>query len=71
MVSMIFIFALSHRPEDVMNSYYKNVYIKPYCRMGPYIIGILVGYLILHKKELTLTKVIIFFSLNNFDSLIY
>lgn len=57
-------FIISHRPIDIVNAYYKNVYIKPYCRMGPYIIGILVGYLILHKKELLLNRVIIVFNSN-------
>ncbi|XP_035206228.1 nose resistant to fluoxetine protein 6-like [Stegodyphus dumicola] len=40
----------------VINDYYKNVYIKPYCRMGPYIVGIAVGYYLLHKKELPLSR---------------
>ncbi|GBM54713.1 Nose resistant to fluoxetine protein 6 [Araneus ventricosus] len=43
-------------PAELVNDYYKNVYIKTYCRMGPYIIGIAVGYLFLHKKELILSK---------------
>ncbi|KFM82164.1 Nose resistant to fluoxetine protein 6, partial [Stegodyphus mimosarum] len=43
-------------PLAVVNDYYKNVYIKPYCRMGPYIVGIAVGYYLLHKKELPLSR---------------
>lgn len=50
----------SFREQDIVNSYYKNVYIKPYCRIGPYIVGILVGYMLLHKKELILKKVLFF-----------
>ncbi|GIX84227.1 nose resistant to fluoxetine protein 6 [Caerostris extrusa] len=46
-------------PLDVVNAYYKNVYIKPYCRIGPYIIGIAVGYFLLNNKELVLKKKIV------------
>ncbi|GIY54443.1 nose resistant to fluoxetine protein 6 [Caerostris darwini] len=46
-------------PSDVVNAYYKNVYIKPYCRIGPYIIGIAVGYFLLNNKELVLKKKIV------------
>ena len=30
-------------PLSIMNSYYRNIYIKPYCRIGPYLIGILLA----------------------------
>ncbi|XP_054707716.1 nose resistant to fluoxetine protein 6-like isoform X2 [Uloborus diversus] len=46
-------------PLELVNKYYREVYIKPYCRMGPYIIGIAVGYFLLHKKELVLKKKIV------------
>ncbi|GFU45895.1 nose resistant to fluoxetine protein 6 [Nephila pilipes] len=46
-------------PLNKMNEYYKNVYIKPYCRMGPYIVGIGIAYLLLHHKELDLKKRIV------------
>ncbi|OTF70756.1 hypothetical protein BLA29_007079 [Euroglyphus maynei] len=29
---------------NTLNSYYKHVYIKPYCRIGPYMIGLLLAY---------------------------
>lgn len=36
--------SLSRSPLDIINSYYQNIYIKPYCRIGPYIVGILLAY---------------------------
>ncbi|PRD30003.1 UNVERIFIED_CONTAM: nrf-6 [Trichonephila clavipes] len=44
-------------PLDVMNQYYKYVYIKPYCRMGPYIVGIGLADFILHYKELNIKRI--------------
>lgn len=38
-------------PTDLMNEYYANVYIKPYCRMGPYLVGILLGYMMYDLNE--------------------
>ncbi|RWS12604.1 hypothetical protein B4U79_11987 [Dinothrombium tinctorium] len=34
------------RPLNVMNEYYGKIYIKPYCRVGPYLVGIALGYII-------------------------
>ncbi|XP_067118598.1 nose resistant to fluoxetine protein 6-like [Centruroides vittatus] len=35
--------------NDFMN-YYNDIYVKPYCRIGPYLVGILTGYA-LHKAK--------------------
>ncbi|XP_042912013.1 nose resistant to fluoxetine protein 6-like [Parasteatoda tepidariorum] len=43
-------------PLDLVNEYYKNVYIKPYCRMGPFIVGMAIGYFMYKKKECVLNK---------------
>lgn len=53
-------------PQEVSNEFSSNVYIKPYCRMGPYLIGMLFGYflsvnpggLVLSKKFLVLGWVV-------------
>ncbi|XP_062572908.1 nose resistant to fluoxetine protein 6-like [Saccostrea cucullata] len=36
--------------QDATLHYFKDYYIKPWCRMGPYIIGILFGYLLFKTK---------------------
>ncbi|CAN7937025.1 unnamed protein product [Ixodes hexagonus] len=33
-------------PIEKMNDYMRDVYIKPYCRVGPFLVGMLVGYVI-------------------------
>lgn len=33
-------------PIEKMNDYMRDVYIKPYCRIGPFLVGMLVGYFI-------------------------
>ncbi|XP_076316444.1 nose resistant to fluoxetine protein 6-like isoform X2 [Tachypleus tridentatus] len=33
-------------PETVMNTYSSMVYIKPYCRMGPFLVGVTLGYIL-------------------------
>ncbi|KAF7493708.1 Nose resistant to fluoxetine protein 6 [Sarcoptes scabiei] len=44
-------------PLDVINSYYQNIYIKPYCRIGPYLIGLLLAYaIIINQNSRKLTK---------------
>lgn len=43
-----------------LNEYYGMIYIKPYCRIGPYAIGMLFGYYFIHKghaKTLKISKV--------------
>ncbi|XP_074595938.1 nose resistant to fluoxetine protein 6-like [Brevipalpus obovatus] len=32
--------------QEVLNNYYGSIYIKPWCRLGPYVVGIILGYLI-------------------------
>lgn len=55
-----------NRPLDVINSYYQNIYIKPYCRIGPYLIGLLLAYaIIINQNSRKLTKVIFEKSLIN------
>lgn len=41
---------------DVVNAYYKHVYIKPYCRMGPYIVGMGTACFLHRHKELNIKK---------------
>ncbi|XP_048774648.2 nose resistant to fluoxetine protein 6-like [Ostrea edulis] len=36
--------------QDILNVYMEKYYMKPWCRMGPYIIGILFGYLLFKTK---------------------
>ncbi|XP_067140919.1 nose resistant to fluoxetine protein 6-like [Centruroides vittatus] len=44
-------------PTDLMNEYFAAVYIKPYCRMGPYLVGILLGYMLYDLHEpITIAK---------------
>ena len=41
-----------HRPDPVASDkFFSLVYIKPWCRMGPYIIGLLYGYFIFMNKN--------------------
>ncbi|KAI6242646.1 NRF domain-containing protein [Aphelenchoides fujianensis] len=35
----------------ILNDYWVDLYVKPYCRMSPYIIGCLTGYLLLEKHR--------------------
>lgn len=35
----------------MLNSYYQNVYIKPYCRIGPYLVGLLFAHYMLTSTE--------------------
>lgn len=45
--------------HSVWTVYYKYIYIKPYCRAGPYLMGLLFGQLLIRSKlPKTLTKVI-------------
>jgi len=32
--------------QEVVDEYYGSVYIKPYCRIGPYLVGIVLAYAI-------------------------
>jgi peptidoglycan/LPS O-acetylase OafA/YrhL len=43
---------------EIMNKYYGMIYIKPYTRIGPYLIGMALGYLLYSKegKEISLTR---------------
>ncbi|KAH7645179.1 nose resistant to fluoxetine protein 6 isoform X1 [Dermatophagoides farinae] len=42
---------------NIMNSYYKHVYIKPYCRIGPYIIGLLLAHeMMTTRRDVRLSK---------------
>lgn len=44
--------------RDVYDAYTNQYYVKPWCRMGPYIIGILFGYLLYKtKSKLRINKV--------------
>lgn len=36
---------------------WEDVYIKPYCRAGPYIVGIFLGYVIFKYKKINMNKV--------------
>lgn len=38
-------------PLDLMNEYYAAIYIKPYCRLGPYLVGMLLGYFLYDWAE--------------------
>nr|XP_034303621.1 nose resistant to fluoxetine protein 6-like isoform X2 [Crassostrea gigas] len=45
--------------QDVYDAYTNQYYVKPWCRMGPYIIGILFGYLLYKtKSKLRINKVL-------------
>lgn len=47
-----------HRDLETINSYYKNIYIKPYTRIGPYMIGVLLAYgLLTNTRDVRLSKV--------------
>ncbi|XP_027198414.2 nose resistant to fluoxetine protein 6-like [Dermatophagoides pteronyssinus] len=42
---------------ETINSYYKNIYIKPYTRIGPYMIGVLLAYgLLTNTRDVRLSK---------------
>ncbi|XP_061188669.1 nose resistant to fluoxetine protein 6-like [Saccostrea echinata] len=43
-------FFVQNANQDGVTHYFKDYYIKPWCRMGPYIIGILFGYLLFKTK---------------------
>ncbi|OWF42953.1 nose resistant to fluoxetine protein 6-like [Mizuhopecten yessoensis] len=43
-------FSPSISDPSKLNAYFEEYYIKPYCRMGPYIVGIMTGY-VLYKTE--------------------
>ncbi|RWS30003.1 Nose resistant to fluoxetine protein 6-like protein, partial [Leptotrombidium deliense] len=44
--------------ESIVNEYYGAIYIKPYCRIGPYLVGIALGYLIYASNgQLQLKKI--------------
>ncbi|KAK3592290.1 hypothetical protein CHS0354_032680 [Potamilus streckersoni] len=45
--------------NPAMVDYFDKVYIKPYCRMGPYIIGLITGYLLYRtKRQVNIPKVL-------------
>ena len=48
-------FILNHYPGSEVGvfgpNFFQKVYITPWCRIGPYVIGILVGYLIFLDKK--------------------
>ncbi|KAI1289959.1 Nose resistant to fluoxetine protein 6 [Halotydeus destructor] len=33
-------------PQDIVNEYYGAIYIKPYTRVGPYLVGMVLGYIL-------------------------
>ncbi|XP_022242069.1 O-acyltransferase like protein-like [Limulus polyphemus] len=43
-------------PETVFNSYSSMVYIKPYCRMGPYLVGMALGYILFRTGRKVVLK---------------
>ncbi|PAA75921.1 hypothetical protein BOX15_Mlig017575g3, partial [Macrostomum lignano] len=43
---------------DPEKTYYETIYIKPYCRMGAYAIGILLGYVLATRKTIRMPKLV-------------
>lgn len=44
--------------DDIMNGYFDDIYIKPWCRIGPYCVGLLLGDLILlHGRSFKVNRV--------------
>ncbi|KAG9509053.1 Protein dachsous, partial [Fragariocoptes setiger] len=42
--------------EQTMDLYYGEIYIKPYCRAGPYLIGMILAYLLRNNVRIQLTR---------------
>lgn len=51
----IFIFHVAYRQSNFsvekLDAYWNDVYVKPYVRCGPFIAGVLVGYLLIHFTQ--------------------
>ncbi|KAL3870700.1 hypothetical protein ACJMK2_038744 [Sinanodonta woodiana] len=45
--------------NPAMVDYFDKVYIKPYCRMGPYVVGLITGYVLYRtKRQINMPKVL-------------
>jgi hypothetical protein len=49
--SFIFNFITARFSITILNEYWVDLYVKPYVRCGPYIIGCLTGYMLLEKDR--------------------
>jgi len=47
----ISIFSMDEKQFELVEPFWRAVYIKPYCRCGPFLVGLLLGYLF-HKTQL-------------------
>ncbi|KAH9488221.1 hypothetical protein Btru_064277, partial [Bulinus truncatus] len=45
---------------SLINTWFEDYYIKPWCRLGPYVIGILTGMMLAHYKRIRLPKYAVF-----------
>ncbi|KAK0053757.1 nose resistant to fluoxetine protein 6 [Biomphalaria pfeifferi] len=50
---------VSLRTTSLMGSWFEDYYIKPWCRLGPYVIGVLTGVMLAHYKRIHMPKFVV------------